>query len=331
MTSFNLERGFKPKLEVEYLRRLPDSKKRIVLAEQLATAVGESTRFSFQRQYRWEDFVVDDNSGESLGEVLVRGQVLAETVAWSVIENGLRNEGKMIVNFSPDNPNLYYPNGVVDFWERRGETVTWSRATVDDSFNQMSAIYRDLTGEKIETRNEMLAKPIVIENGKPNDVLNLLKVVGEKVSVTQEQIKQVAEIIVKGFGERFGDGFLLNSQNIFRAYSAVMAEVKEMVSNKFGRMWRKMNIGIEKLNDYAYLPMINMVMRTFGCDFQTTVGGFVNNFFNLLNQLTGKVSEIFNRGKFNCPKCKGEIDSGKGIETCPHCGLTKQEAGSTCD
>lgn len=34
---------------------------------------------------------------------------------------------------------------------------------------------------------------------------------------------------------------------------------------------------------------------------------------------------------FECPKCKGKIESGKGITKCPHCGITKEEAGSNCD
>lgn len=33
---------------------------------------------------------------------------------------------------------------------------------------------------------------------------------------------------------------------------------------------------------------------------------------------------------FPCPRCNGPITSGLGITTCPHCGLTKEEAGSTC-
>ncbi len=33
---------------------------------------------------------------------------------------------------------------------------------------------------------------------------------------------------------------------------------------------------------------------------------------------------------FPCPKCGQPIPSGRGITTCPHCGITKEEAGSTC-
>ncbi len=33
---------------------------------------------------------------------------------------------------------------------------------------------------------------------------------------------------------------------------------------------------------------------------------------------------------FECPRCKGLIESGRGTTKCPHCGLTKEEAGSVC-
>ncbi len=33
---------------------------------------------------------------------------------------------------------------------------------------------------------------------------------------------------------------------------------------------------------------------------------------------------------FPCPRCLKPIPSGRGITTCPHCGLTKEQAGSTC-
>ena len=33
---------------------------------------------------------------------------------------------------------------------------------------------------------------------------------------------------------------------------------------------------------------------------------------------------------FHCPGCGKQIISGQGITTCPHCGLTKEQAGSKC-
>jgi len=34
---------------------------------------------------------------------------------------------------------------------------------------------------------------------------------------------------------------------------------------------------------------------------------------------------------FSCPSCKGEIISGLGITTCPHCRTRKEDIGSSCD
>lgn len=46
--------------------------------------------------------------------------------------------------------------------------------------------------------------------------------------------------------------------------------------------------------------------------------------------LSGGVGKDILQPYFNCPKCGGRIESGRGITTCPHCGLTKEQAGSTC-
>lgn len=43
----------------------------------------------------------------------------------------------------------------------------------------------------------------------------------------------------------------------------------------------------------------------------------------------GNTREI-TESSFPCPGCGGLIPSGFGITTCPHCGLTKEKAGSTC-
>lgn len=47
------------------------------------------------------------------------------------------------------------------------------------------------------------------------------------------------------------------------------------------------------------------------------------------NSVFGKLFET-GPDSFPCPRCHGPITSGLGITTCPHCGLTKEEAGSTC-
>lgn len=33
---------------------------------------------------------------------------------------------------------------------------------------------------------------------------------------------------------------------------------------------------------------------------------------------------------FECPRCHGQIESGKGIEVCPHCGMRKEDCAEAC-
>jgi hypothetical protein len=45
---------------------------------------------------------------------------------------------------------------------------------------------------------------------------------------------------------------------------------------------------------------------------------------------------VLTEKEFECPRCHGKIESGKGITTCPHCNLTKEQAAklipeSKCD
>jgi hypothetical protein len=48
-----------------------------------------------------------------------------------------------------------------------------------------------------------------------------------------------------------------------------------------------------------------------------------------ITDVFGNTREIV-ESSFPCPRCGGSIPSGLGITTCPHCGLTKEQAGSTC-
>ncbi|MDP3998933.1 MAG: hypothetical protein Q8P89_04955 [bacterium] len=57
---------------------------------------------------------------------------------------------------------------------------------------------------------------------------------------------------------------------------------------------------------------------------------------HLLENKTSQCTECSNpEPHFHCPKerggCGGAIESGKGTTICPHCGLTKERAGSKCD
>lgn len=42
-------------------------------------------------------------------------------------------------------------------------------------------------------------------------------------------------------------------------------------------------------------------------------------------------SSIMEGSYFDCPRCTKPIPSGKGITTCPHCGVRKEDYGNRCD
>ena len=66
-----------------------------------------------------------------------------------------------------------------------------------------------------------------------------------------------------------------------------------------------------------------------GCGVQSGFTSIVNGQLSIVNFLPFSVSE-FALNYFHCPGCGGQIESGRGITTCPHCGLTKEQAGSKC-
>jgi hypothetical protein len=51
------------------------------------------------------------------------------------------------------------------------------------------------------------------------------------------------------------------------------------------------------------------------------------------NILTSAIDQLLSSEKvedFECPRCHGTISGGQGITVCPHCQLSKEEAGSEC-
>lgn len=87
---------------------------------------------------------------------------------------------------------------------------------------------------------------------------------------------------------------------------------------------------------YASLPVRQVKV---GCGIQTgfslqsipTIPSFLNfrpfstaEFANSCTDCGGS------QNHFHCPGCNGQIESGRGHTVCPHCGLTKEQAGSKC-
>jgi hypothetical protein len=336
MTTATFERsgfGFQPGTEASYIARLAPERRRTVLVAEVSTAVGEANRFSFRQQYQWKDGqIIDPRSGEALRVVLQNGQRPEETEALKTIETGLREDRNLVVNFSPANPELRYPKGVVDVWERKGSRVTWSRATTENTFGEMRDVYRQLSGVEVANEREMLSRPIVRRGMRSKEVLVKLNLTEEKTKISQAQINKLVEVIVDDFSTKFGESFLINADQIFRTYTAAMMEVERWIEAGVTNVIEEIKVGWRELRDYAFRPMVARVVDTFGCDFKTTIGGFLNRVKSGAKDLLDRAGAFFGRRKyFECPRCEGKIPKGKGIETCPHCGARKSDFASKCD
>ena len=332
----NLQKfGFDPELEQRYLGRLRrPERRRSALNAEVATAVGEAVRFTFDNRYGLDGGrIMDKKSGEPVGEVLGRGGNGWEKQAFGLIEQEM-NQGGVAVNISPANEDLHYPKAVVDVWEREGpDGVRWRRMTVENNFGELREIYRTLTGEGVKDEWEMLANPIAMTREKVDYLLTRLRATVEPSRVRMAEIEETVRIIASDFIERFGDRLFEDKELIFRLYSAAMAEVKARIRNGLTGVANKVRIGWDRLRAYALAQMTVGISQTYGCDNMTQVGffgrlgGVVGNWWN---SLVGRVKEYFS-GTFDCPKCKGKIPKGKGIEVCPHCGVKKSDYGSKCD
>lgn len=91
-----------------------------------------------------------------------------------------------------------------------------------------------------------------------------------------------------------------------------------------------------KLQNPDLLPMLSAQLAArpvrqviTGCGSQGDQWSTVNGQLSVVNLMPFSVAE-FADNYFNCPRCGGQIESGRGITTCPHCGLTKEQAGSKC-
>lgn len=326
--------GFNAKQEVNYLNRLPVENRRSVLKMEIATAAAETHRFSFTNwghPYYWDGEVIDPKSGELLSTVVGRGGRIEEEKAFSAIERGLAKEDGFLLHISPPSNEYHYPVGVVDLWNRQGHNVLWQRVTVENNSAELREIFSTLSGQEVASEAEILTHPVFIgSKDKIADVLNLFRVKDDTNKLSQEEIEMVTTTIIDDFDSKFGKDFINDPNTIFRLFSAVVNETEIWLKEKVELAKRKMVVTGDRLYTYAFEPMQFVFQKNFVCDMGTMIGQFSKRVGNFINNIVGKVTELFAK-TFDCPKCHQSIPSGKGIEVCPHCGAKKSDYGSTCD
>lgn len=195
---------FDPHKEANFLAELSIEVDRLdVLRREVSTAITERLVLQGSRKFRLVDGKITDlESGKQIGDIVVNGGNQAEIGAFNTIESMVTDSesGEMMVHFSPANKILGYSLNVVDVWyKREGDEVTLLRFFVDEDFSQMKATYRTLGGESVESKTEMLAKPIKVDDLNLGQILSLLNLKLPKTNLNQSDVEEKVKYLLNYF------------------------------------------------------------------------------------------------------------------------------------
>lgn len=299
--------GFNPQLEVNYLDSLDQNIeiRKKVLESEVATAVQEAFLNKFERKYSFVDGkIFDDETQRNIEESVWKCGRNPEIEAITKIQEGLDIGRKMVVHFSPANPEYDYPSNCVDFWWKNVDEVRWLRVVVENDFLDLKNVYENLGGEKeIENVMDLLAQPVGVDKINMGEILEMLDLVAEINKITDVKIRESVQTLMHGFAEKFGEEITTNSNVIFRLFSAAIAEAKRINEDEDDyfedddeQMWQYLNATMQMRS-----------MQTGGCASMNSVADFGGQSRYIL--MSGGNMEII----------KGEIP--EGFKLCEHCGL----------
>lgn len=216
---------FDPALEQEYLERLSFGKKDKLgeLEREISTALQEECLVKFSQTYFLaKGRLVDVKTGLSLVDLTAKGGMESESLAMRKVEGELLKEDpKLIVQISPKDDEVSYPDNMVSFWlkDKKG-TVHWLRFKIKGDWGEMKALYWKLGGQaRLESQAGLRAEPVMTEL-KLGDVLLMLNLEEAVGVVKNEEIETIVVRAVKELG-----GGELSSEEILRVYLAAKREV----------------------------------------------------------------------------------------------------------
>ncbi len=298
--------GFDQNLEESFLSGLDNFEiRKKVLESEIATAIHETFLHKFENGYFFEDGkIIDKTTKSPLENMILNCGRLPETEAFLKIQNELDKNTELVVHFSPKNEEYDYPMDCVDFWWKNAVEVRWMRVVVNNNFDNLNSIYKDITGSKVGSVMEMLSKPVGLNNMKIGEVLLMLDTMEEINSITSDEIRESVKVLMEGFLEKFDKEIVENPEVIFRLFSAAMAEAKKI--NKYKERSLRVDLDREEMMMYLNAEMETKTMSTFGCASSNNVGEF-NKYIIIRN----------NDGSFKISR--GEAP--EGYKYCEHCGM----------
>ena len=250
-------------------------------------------------------FIVEDGKLKTLLGVDIEKEVLrgnriydAEYEALLKIQEWAdRNEKGTSIWFSPPYLNGYSSLKIVAseiLKEVNGKKILFNRAIVLDVDCDTSLKIANYLSDKTYSDPEKLREQPVFLTER-QDWMNLLAIYTTQI----DQIRSSQDLVIKK----------QTLSQINRVYSSAVV--------------REMNI-------YQARTFVERAARERGLIGDRPDSCATNGTSSAFNTFIGNALVEGPLGSFPCPRCNGSIPSGLGITTCPHCGLTKEQAGSTC-
>lgn len=213
--------------EIGYLKEIEPKRRMVAFGQELETAMQELFWIQSEglnrvlKDGRLKDPVTDC----FLDEIVWKGKNNLEIKAFSKIQENLRAGNDLVIHFSPANKDLDYSGNLVDFWisNKDKQQIKYIRFFVKDNFSKFKRLYKFLGGKEINSKEEMLANPLVVDNEiKMAQIMKNLVLVNKRSNrVTAIKIKETIKLVLNEFLEEYGDSVFEDEELIDRIYGGV--------------------------------------------------------------------------------------------------------------
>lgn len=199
--------------------------------------------------------------------------------------------------------------GIVNLVGTEGVEIDCRALSITEGLDYCLNIAGSL-GLDVDNESELRSRAISFEVENDDWINTLRKIINKdkiwtKIESGEDvELKKKREAMMDDVIDRFGEEVRVAKTSVEQIL--VGARIEQMVMG--------LGISLSTRGDCGVLNSTLMMRLPFG------VSGSFDYVFT-------KSVEAY----FDCPKCKGKIPSGKGIETCPHCGAKKKDYKSNCD
>ncbi|OGD88981.1 hypothetical protein A3J17_01205 [Candidatus Curtissbacteria bacterium RIFCSPLOWO2_02_FULL_40_11] len=254
-----------------------------------------------------------------------------------------RFDGVKIIIISPRGQNdSMYQHNFFDIWEKHGDCVTISRYTTSTTYKQFmkaAAAFDQFNNLPQNPCDADFLKTPLLTYKSLEPILALFPPDGN--TITRQELEEITAICSQLI-INYVNNPLLKTYNALLNFADALAGKApglEAIIRKTAHFQTYSTPDVGSLVNYFGSFPVRQVAA--GCGLQTDFSSIVSGQLSVVNS-PFSVAEFgkscpecqTSADHFHCPRekggCGGKIPSGAGITKCPHCSLTKEQAGSNC-